>query len=242
MVRTQETGIPQRDMSRAAISIGGPLAVGFAVGNLAFGVLISIGAMPAMFADRGGALSDRLQRAAAGIAAAAVGLLLGRLLVDAGLGAVAAIAPISLFAGLISPIAAIASFAGLQLLVYMAIGSGFTVLLPAWEFPLFLLIGGIWSMVLSTAQALLEGISSPENDAVAAVYRAAAELLDAGDDDAATTARQNLTAALNTAYDLVVGARSRLHGRDRRSAIPPSAASEMRSRQRSHFLTRSLST
>ncbi len=215
LVRTQEPGIPWRDMGRAAISIGGPLAVGFAVGNLAFGVLISIGAMPAMFADRGGALSDRLQRAAAGIAAAAVGLLLGRLLIGAGPAAVAAIALVSLFAGLISPIAAIASFAGLQLLVYIAIGSGFIVPLPAWEFPLFLLIGGIWSMVLSTAQTLLEGISSPENDAVAAVYRAAARLLDAGDDDTAITARQHLTAALNTAYDRVVGARSRLHGRDR---------------------------
>lgn len=214
LASAQDRTVPWRDMVRAALSVGVPLGVGYATGNLALSLLVAIGTLPGMFADRGGPLGDRYKRGVLGLLGAVSGLLLGHVFVGAGPSAILAVAVLSLFAGLISPISAATSFASLQLLVYIAIGSGFVVPLPLYEFPLLLLAGGAWAMTLSTVQVLIEGMSSPQRDAVVAVYTAIADLLRASGSDEAAEARQKLTTALNGAYDVVVGARSRSHGRD----------------------------
>jgi uncharacterized membrane protein YccC len=216
LLSTQDRTVPWRDMIRGALSVGAPLAVGYAGGHLAYGVLMAIGTLPGMLADRGGPVADRVRRAVMGLLAGSAGLVLGHIMVGSGWPAIVAVAVLSLAAGLVSPLGATASFASLQLLVYIAIGSGFVVPLAPQELVLLFFVGGAWAMLLSFIEALLEGVSSPETDAVVAVYCAIVSLLETCGTDETVAERQQLTAVLNTAYDQVVGARSRMHGRDRR--------------------------
>jgi uncharacterized membrane protein YccC len=110
----------------------------------------------------------------------------------------------------------IGSVTGLQLLVYAALGIGpIGAQRPVWHTAVGFLAGGAWALIL-----ILPGwIMSPrgkEQHNVAAVYQALADKLEAIGTDRFATARQAVTAALNTAYDELLTVRSISIGRDER--------------------------
>src|SRR5205823_13963419 len=74
-------------------------------------------------------------------------------------------------------------------------------------------IGAGWAILLSVAAWPVHA-TAPERGLVAAVYDQLAVLLRASGTPAARASRQQLTTALNQAYDALLTARSRLQGRD----------------------------
>lgn len=214
LVRSRPGPIPWLDIVRAAIVVTTPLAIGVALHEPAIGVILTMGALPQTISDRGGPLWLRTRRALLASLAGAFGLLLGHLLAGAGWLAVPAIAAISIVSARMSVIGAISSLAGLQLLVFSVVGSSIPARLPPLETSLVFLVGAAWALAGSVAQALIEGPRTPERTAVAAVYRDVAELLSATGTGRAVQARQALTTAFDSAYDLLLGARARASGRD----------------------------
>lgn len=214
LVRPQPARVPWLDMARAAVVVTTPLAAGVAVHQPGIGVVLTMGALPTTISDRGGPLWLRARRGLLASLAGALGLLIGHLLAGTGWIAVPAIGAISVVSARISVLGAIPSLAGLQLLVFTVVGSGISAPLPPLETSLVFLIGATWALAGSAVQALIDGPRTPERTAVAAVYRAVAKLLLATGTARAVEARQALTTAFDSAYDLLLGARARASGRD----------------------------
>ncbi|MGH3322249.1 MAG: AMP-binding protein [Streptosporangiaceae bacterium] len=112
----------------------------------------------------------------------------------------------------------VASVAGLQFVIFTVVGAGLTLDVAAWLPPLVFVGGGAWVLALSAGAALLRPGTPPERAAAADVYSAIAGLLAAVGRPWAERARQELTTALNTAYDTMIGARSRAGGVTRSTA------------------------
>ncbi len=83
---------------------------------------------------------------------------------------------------------------------------------PWWTAPLLLGLGGLVVLALTLLGWPLRR-AAPERAAVAATYRAVADLYEAAGTSAYDERRQAVTAALNHAYDLVLARRARQHGR-----------------------------
>ncbi|MGP4092852.1 FUSC family protein, partial [Streptomyces sp. KR55] len=121
---------------------------------------------------------------------------------------------LGLFAGGISAVGTVASGASTQLLVASAIGAGMPLPESGWLRALAYLAGAAWllalRLVLPTPGSLAGDFRfDGERDAVADVYDAIAELLDAVGTDGATARRAALTAALDHAQDALAGPRLR---------------------------------
>jgi uncharacterized membrane protein YccC len=219
LVRVRRAPVPWPDVVRLAVAVPTPLAVALLLGAGPVGVLAAMGALVTSLADKGGPLRLRVVRELGAGFAGAVGLLAGHLAAGAWWVAVPVVAVAALVSGLLSVINSATSMAGLQLLVYVSIGSGLRTPLPLWALPVLFLAGVVWAAALSVVQGVLQGTQVPERAAVAAVYRRAADMLAAGGDrqgdhDADfVPARQALTAAMNDAYDTLLAVRSRSAGR-----------------------------
>jgi hypothetical protein len=74
-------------------------------------------------------------------------------------------------------------------------------------------IGALWSLLVALASWTVRA-TSPERDAVADVYIELAAMLSTSGESAALVGRNQLTTAMNTAYDRLLTARSWLSGRD----------------------------
>ena len=115
--------------------------------------------------------------------------------------AVLALVVVAGVSGVLSALGDIGSVTGLQLLVYTALGAGpIGALRPVWHTVVGFLIGVIWALILIVPGWLLSPHGKEQRD-VAAVYSALAGVLRAIGTDDFTARRQQLTAALNTAYD-----------------------------------------
>jgi uncharacterized membrane protein YccC len=215
LVRMRKAPIPWADVVRLAVAVPTPLAVAILAGAGPVGVFAAMGALVTSLADKGGPLRLRVVRELGAGLAGAVGLLAGHLAAGAWWVAVPVVAVAALVSGLLSVINSATSLAGLQLLVYVSIGSGMHTALPVWALPLLFLAGVLWATLLSVVQSLLQGTQVPERAAVAAVYRRVADLLAATGEDGAdpVAARQALTTAMNDAYDTLLAVRSRSAGR-----------------------------
>lgn len=214
VVRPLPTPVPWLDMLRMALTVSVPLAVALAVGELRLGVFGAMGALACGLADRGGPVRIRLLRAAAAAVAGGAGLVIGRVVAVPGWYSVVVIAALAALSAVISVVNSILSLAGLQLLVYIAIGSGLRVPQPPYLLSLLFIAGGTWAVLLTLARALVEGPLMPERAAVAEVYRRIAGLLAATGTPTMPQARQALTDALNVAYDTLLGARATSAGRN----------------------------
>ncbi|MFE6827483.1 FUSC family protein [Streptomyces sp. NPDC057690] len=215
-LRAQRGPVPWSAVTRGALAAGPLLLVSVLVGRTSLGVVAAIAAMLAGINDRPGSRRTAVQRLGAPALVGAAGLLVGTYVGDH-VGAVALTAVLTglgLLAGGMSAIGPVASGGGTQLLVASAIGAGMPVAEPGWARALAFLAGAGWllalRLVLPTPGAMTGDFRfDGERDAVARVYDAVADLLDATGTGHATARRAALTAALDHAQDALAGPRLR---------------------------------
>jgi hypothetical protein len=208
--------VPWNAVVRGALSAGPVLLVAVLVGRTSLGVVAAIAAMLAGINDRPGSRRSSVRRLGLPALAGACGLLAGTY-AGAHVGAVALtllLTLVGLLAGGVSAVGPVASGAGTQLLVASAIGAGMPLPEPGWQRALAFLVGAGWllglRLVLPTPGALAGDFRfDGERQAVAAVYDAVADLLDAAGTPDATARRAALTAALDHAQDALAGPRLR---------------------------------
>lgn len=215
LVRTltpQPAPIPWPAVARAGIAMAAPLAVGLAAGQPAYGALVSMGALSGVIGDTADAYRMRVFNIAVPQFFGALGVMLGTLVFGHGWLAVATLTLIALVSGMMSTIGAVASVSGLLLLLNSVVGAGLPMPGPWWKAPLLLACGGLFVLFLALLAWPFRR-QEPERAAVAASYRAVADLLEAAGKDTYDTRRQAVTHSLNTSYDLILARRAREHGR-----------------------------
>ncbi|MFD3616707.1 FUSC family protein, partial [Streptomyces sp. NPDC058676] len=215
-LRAQRGPVPWSAVVRGALASGPLLLAAVLAGRASLGVVAAIAAMLAGINDRPGSRRASVKRLGVPALAGAAGLLVGT---QAGehVGAVTLtvlLTLVGLVAGSVSAIGPVASGAGTQLLVASAIGAGMPVPEESWLRALAYLAGAGWliglRLVLPTPGALAGDFRfDGEREAVAAVYDAVGELLDAAGTADAGARRAALTAALDHAQDALAGPRLR---------------------------------
>jgi uncharacterized membrane protein YccC len=217
-MRPRRAPVPWPEMARAGIAICVPMAAGIATGERALGLLMAFGGLIGIVVDYGGPFVVRLRRVgSAAVFGGAVGLTVGSLIHGRGWITVIALLVLACFSALLSAVSDVGSATGLQLMVYASIaGLGpLGTLRPWWHAPLGFLLGALWAVVLTVPGWLLSPRAA-EQRSVAPVYRALAGQLGAIGTADVTQARRTTTAALNTAYDTLLTARSTAGGRSLR--------------------------
>ncbi len=217
VVRPRPVAPPWPAMLRAVLAICVPLAVALALGKGTIGVLPAIGGLLSTMADTGGPYLSRVKRVgSATVFGGAIGLVIGSVTHGHGWLALVALVVVAGVSGVLSSVGDIGSITGLQLLVYTALGAGpVGAQRPVWHTAAGFLVGVIWALILIVPGWLASPHGKEQRD-VAAVYEAlAAELRSVGT-ASFTSRRQALTAALNTAYDELLTARSTATGRNGR--------------------------
>ncbi|MDR6978236.1 hypothetical protein J2X68_004961 [Streptomyces sp. 3330] len=215
-LRAQRGPVPWSAVTRGALAAGPLLLASVLTGRTSLGVIAAIAAMLAGINDRPGSRRTAVKRLGAPALVGAGGLLVGTYVGDH-VGAVALTAVLTglgLLAGGASAIGPVASGAGTQLLVASAIGAGMPVAEAGWARALAFLAGAGWLLALRLALPTPGAMTGDfrfdgERDAVARVYDAVAELLDATGTGHATARRAALTAALDHAQDALAGPRLR---------------------------------
>ncbi|MEV0410379.1 FUSC family protein [Streptomyces sp. NPDC050448] len=212
-LRPSSAPIPWAAAARAGVAMATPLAVGFALNEPEYGALASMGALSGVIGDTADAYRMRILNIAVPQLFGAVGVTLGTLVFGHGWLAVGALTLIALVSGMISSIGTVASVSGLLLLLNAVVGAGLPLPRPWWTAPLLLSAGGLFVLLLTLLAWPLRG-RQPERVAVAATYRALADALEAAGGPDYDERRRQVTQALNQAYDLVLGRRARVHGRN----------------------------
>ncbi|MEU6555029.1 FUSC family protein [Streptomyces sp. NPDC046915] len=216
--RAQRGPVPWSAVTRGALAAGPLLLVAVVTDRVSLGIVAAIAAMLAGTNDRPGSRRASVKRLGVPALAGSAGLLAGTYggqhlaavpltLLLTGLG---------LVAGGAVAVGPAASAAGSQLLVGAAIGAGMPLPEPGWLRALAFLAGAGWLLALRLALPTPGSLAGDfrfdgERAAVAGVYDAIAELLDAVGTDAALTRRAALTAALDHAQDALAGPRLRRH-------------------------------
>ncbi|MEV6398515.1 FUSC family protein [Streptomyces sp. NPDC051907] len=211
-LRPQAAPVPWAACVRASVGLAAPLAVGMAVGQPAYGALVSMGALSGVISDTADAYRMRVFTIAVPQLFGAIGVTLGTLVYGEGWAAVGVLTLVALVSGMISSIGAVASVAGLLLLLNAVVGAGLEMPGPWWKAPLLLSLGGLFVLVLSLLAWPFRR-REPERAAVAGAYRSVADLLAAAGTSAYDDRRQTVTDALNTSYDLILARRARDQGR-----------------------------
>ncbi|MGW3287868.1 FUSC family protein [Streptomyces sp. NPDC001002] len=215
-LRAQRGPVPWSAVTRGALSAGPLLLAAVLLDRTSLGVVAAIAAMLAGINDRPGSRRASVRRIGVPALAGAGGMLVGTYAGEH-VGAVVLtllFTGIGLIAGGVSAVGPIASGAGTQLLVASAIGAGMPLPEEGWQRALAFLAGAGWlvalRLVLPTPGAIAGDFRfDGERVAVAAVYDAVAELLDAVGTDEAIARRAALTAALDHAQDALAGPRLR---------------------------------
>ncbi|HWE88461.1 MAG TPA: FUSC family protein [Pseudonocardiaceae bacterium] len=200
-------------VARATLTLPATMAVGMATGHLALGVLASIGSLFATVTAVSGPYRHRFRRAGMVMVACGLGLFVGDLVGERGWWTTAFIVGVAVVSAVVSAASNNASVAGLQLLVGSILGTHESTLASPWVMVAAFATGSGWAMLVALAAWPLRA-TAPERRLVVAVYDGVVAMLDAAGTAAARPARQQLTTALNAAYDALLNARSRLHGRD----------------------------
>ncbi|GHH02899.1 FUSC family protein [Streptomyces lanatus] len=215
-LRTQRGPVPWSAVTRGALAAGPLLLVAVLADRTSLGVVAAIAAMLAGVNDRPGSRRASVRRLGVPAMAGAAGLFVGTYAGEH-LGAVPltlVLTCLGLVAGGISAVGAVASGAGTQILVAAAIGAGMPLPESGWMRAVAYLGGAAWLVALRlvppTPGALVGDFRfDGERDAVAGVYDAVAELLDAVATPHANARRVALTAALDHAQDALTGPRLR---------------------------------
>ncbi|KQX62299.1 MULTISPECIES: FUSC family protein [unclassified Streptomyces] len=214
-LRSEQSAVNRPAVARAALAMTLPLLIGLAAGHPAYGALASMGALSGVIGDTADAYRMRIMNIAIPQLFGAVGVTLGSLVYGHGWLAVAVVTGVALVSGMISTIGAVASVSGLLLLLNSVVGAGLSMPGEWWLAPLLMTGGGLLVLLLALlAWPLRSGV--PERTAVAAAYRAVADLLAACGSEvpgAYEDARHTVTQSLNQSYDLVLARRTGQHGR-----------------------------
>jgi len=208
--------VPWNAVLRGVLSAGPLLLAAVLLGRTSLGVVAAVAAMLAGVNDRPGSRRSSVTLIGVPALAGATGLLVGTY---AGQHTTAVVLTllltgVGLLAGGISAIGSVASGAGTQLLVGAAIGAGMPLPEPGWLRALAYLAGAGWLLGLRLVLPTPGGTAGDfrfdgERDAVAAVYDAIGDLLEAAGSEDGTARRAALTAALNAAQDALAGPRLR---------------------------------
>jgi uncharacterized membrane protein YccC len=217
VMRPKEVPPPWGTMLRAVLAIWVPLAVGLLTGHLVVGLLPALGGLMSIMIDNGGPFRARVRRVGtAAVFGGALGLTIGSLIHGRGWVAVGCIVAVAGVSSLLARLGSTGSVTGLQLMVYSSISLGpFGALRPWWHTALEFVAGVAWALLLLVPGWLLSP-SGVEQRLVSAVYHRIADDLRAIGTPGALAARQNVTAALNAAYDALLTGRSAAGGRTKR--------------------------
>lgn len=211
LARPRPGPLPLARAVRSALAMTAPFALGLLLGHAPQGLLSSMGALPSATSDRGGAYRLRTIRVGWAVLAAALGFLIGGAVQGSGSWTVLAVGVVAAFSGTLSALGATASSASLQLLVFTIIAAGTAFPPPLWLPPVLVLAGGAWALLLITVWWAVRR-EAPERDAVATVYSAVANELEAVGSPRVEAERRELTSALNAAHDALILTRLRSGG------------------------------
>jgi uncharacterized membrane protein YccC len=199
----------------AAVGIGAPQLVGLLLGRLDEAVLASVGALCVSFSDLTTSYRYRLRRVAFTAVLGACGFAVGAAAVSPWWAACTVIA-VSVISVLCSRMSDVWAAAGAQMLTFCIVATGRAAGAPLGEQILWFVSGELL-LIAMVAVTWPFRRTAPARVAVARVFEATLRLFDAVGSDATTTARQDLTKALNTAHDILISgasvARSRVHDR-----------------------------
>jgi uncharacterized membrane protein YccC len=214
LLRSTPAPIPWSRAVRAALALAIPMVVGYALGDIGTGALVSTGALPTVLAESAGPYRYRALRlggaAVAGSAGFAVGLLSGP---DA-LASFVTVVLVAAVSALVSSAGSNASVAALQLFIFTVLGTGQHALGVQAELAMASFLAGAgWGLLIALVGWTVRA-TTPERTAVAHVFIELAAMLSVQDEATSRAARHQLTTAMNTAYDRVLSARSWLSGRD----------------------------
>ncbi|MEU0197763.1 MULTISPECIES: FUSC family protein [unclassified Streptomyces] len=215
-LRAQRGPVPWSAVTRGALSAGPLLLVAVRTGHTSLGVVAAIAAMLSGINDRPGSRRASVKRIGVPALGGALGMVIGTY-AGQGTGAVVLtviLTLVGLVAGGISAIGPVASAVGTQVLVGSAVGAGMPLPEPGWARALAFLAGAGWLVVLRLVLPTPGSLTGDfrfdgERQAVAGVYDAVAELLDAVGGPDAIRRRAALTAALDHAQDALAGPRLR---------------------------------
>ncbi|MCH0562732.1 FUSC family protein [Streptomyces sp. MUM 2J] len=216
-LRAQRVPVPWSAVTRGALAAGPLLSAALLTGRASLGVVAAVAAMLAGINDRPGSRRAAVGRIGGPALAGAVGLCAGTY---AGQNCSAVVLTLlltglGLIAGCASAGGPVASAAGTQVLVAAAIGAGMPLPETGWQRGLAFLAGAGWLLLLRLALPTPGSLAGGdfrfdgERVAVARVYDAVGDLLDAAGTAQAGARRAALTAALDQAQDALAGPRLR---------------------------------
>ncbi|MFI9148986.1 FUSC family protein [Streptomyces sp. NPDC053367] len=215
-LRVRREPVPWSAVARGALAAGPLLSVAVLGGRTSLGVVAAIGAMLAGINDRPGSRRSAVWRlgmpALAGAAGLAAGTYAGQCSGVVVLSLVLLV--LGLLAGCVSAVGPVASSAGTQVLVAAAVGAGMPLGEPGWLGAVAFGAGAGWLLVLRLALPTPGSLAGDfrfdgERAAVARVYDATADLLEAVGTPEAAGRRAALTDALDQAQDALAGPRLR---------------------------------
>ncbi|OKI00669.1 hypothetical protein A6A06_17070 [Streptomyces sp. CB02923] len=203
-LRWQRLPVPWAAVLRGALCAGPLLAAGVATGHPAAGVLAGLGSMLAGVNDRPGTRRRGIVHIGLPALASALGMLMGATLqtVGAGWWVVPALFAVGFVSGAGSVAGPVRSNAGMQMLASTILGAGMPLSGAPWLKALYLLAGCLWLLLLRLVFHPPRPVGGPlsgERAAVATVFDALADALEAVGGPGAEAARRRLTAALDRA-------------------------------------------
>ncbi|QIJ66477.1 FUSC family protein [Streptomyces sp. JB150] len=215
-LRAQRGPVVWGAVGRGALAAGPLVAGALVLGRGSAGVVAAVAAMLAGINDRPGSRRAAVKRLGVPALAGAAGMVAGTYAGEYG-GAVTltvVMALLGLLAGCVSAVGPVASAAGTQVLVACAVGAGMPLPEPGWARGLVFLGGAGWLLVLRLVLPSPGAFAGDyrfdgERSAIAGVYDAVADLLEAVGGPRATARRAALTAALDHAQDALAGPRLR---------------------------------
>ncbi|MEU7146942.1 FUSC family protein [Streptomyces sp. NPDC045456] len=203
-LRWQRLPVPWAAVVRGALCAGPLLAAGVATGHPAAGVLAGLGSMLAGVNDRPGTRRRGVVHIGLPALASSFGMLMGATLqtVGAGWWVVPALFAVGFVSGAGSVAGPVRSNAGMQMLASTVLGAGMPLSGAPWLKALYLLAGCLWLLLLRLVFHPPRPVGGPlsgERAAVATVFDALADALEAVGGPGAEAARRRLTAALDRA-------------------------------------------
>ncbi|MFB1048298.1 FUSC family protein, partial [Streptomyces chrestomyceticus] len=203
-LRWQRLPVPWAAVVRGALCAGPLLAAGVATGHPAAGVLAGLGSMLAGVNDRPGTRRRGVVHIGLPALASSLGMLMGATLqtVGAGWWVVPALFAVGFVSGAGSVAGPVRSNAGMQMLASTILGAGMPLSGAPWLKALYLLAGCLWLLLLRLVFHPPRPVGGPlsgERAAVATVFDALADALEAVGGPGAEAARRRLTAALDRA-------------------------------------------